>query len=199
MFVGINDCAQNEPSRELTGLTTAVLAVTVSLLTFIVWSQLGLWNEFALQGIVKKKQARICVSDKYNFYFRWETCPSRGRSATGWGALCFLRPCCPWFSRVWDFISSSWAQANVKRCPRQSGKLRAACFSCPIWLDLDQQDLPKRWNTYFPGKIGSYFYTCDLIPNDSLRPREVKLALWAQLKQLCRETVEQSWCSLDMT
>lgn len=185
---------QKEPSRELTGLTTAVLAITVSLLTFIVWSQLRLMNEFALQGIVKKEGKNLC-----EWQIRFLQPVPAGADQPLAEALCFLRPCCSWFSRVWDFISSSWAQANVKRCPRLIGKLGAACFSCPIWLDLDQQDLPKRWNKYFPGKIGSHFYTCDLILNDFLRPSEVKLALWTQLKHLCRETVEQSWCSLDMT
>lgn len=136
-----------------TYLTTAALAVMVSLLTFTVWAQLRLWNESALQGIDKKRrQESVWVTNTIS-----TTCPNLGWSATGWGALCFLRPCCPWFSRIWDFISSSWAQDNVKRCPRLTGKLGAACFSCPIWLDLDQQDLPKRWNTYFPGKNWKLF------------------------------------------
>lgn len=95
----------------------------------------------------KRRQESVWVTNTIS-----TTCPN-----LGWGALCFLRPCCPWFSRIWDFISSSWAQDNVKRCPRLTGKLGAACFSCPIWLDLDQQDLPKRWNTYFPGKNWKLF------------------------------------------
>lgn len=60
--------AQNKPSRELTGLTMAVLAVTVSLLTFIVSGHsLGSGMSLLSRELLKKK-ARICVSDKYSFY-----------------------------------------------------------------------------------------------------------------------------------
>lgn len=60
-----NQCTQNEPSTELTWLVTSVLAVTVSLLTFILWSQFGLWNELLCcpGNCSKRRQESVWVAN----------------------------------------------------------------------------------------------------------------------------------------